>query len=146
MYYNESEGLIMYIKDQRAEVEYINNVRCPRCGEVYSKPELRLYVCKKCRFQERLEVARVRNFLDQNGEQSVEIMAGVLEMTPRQVEYGLQNLEIQNIKLQKRYHCNSCGDEISYGRYCDSCTQNTFMQIKTLFKPKPIQYSCSKRE
>lgn len=136
----------MYIKDQRAEIRYLDNIRCPRCGKVYSKPELRLYVCKKCKFQEHLEVARVRNFLEQNGKQSVEIMADLLELTAREVEYGLQNLEPQNIKLQKRYHCNSCGDEIRYGRYCDSCTQNTFMQIKTLFQPKPIQYSYSKRE
>ncbi len=114
----------------------LEEIKCPRCGTKYSRPELGVYVCSVCRFHERMDCAVVRsryeNRKDITIEEAVET-AGVepnrMERIKRELRMGMNGLE------NSKHHCQKCGTLIVYGRFCENCKKRIGFELRDANNP-----------
>ena len=128
--WNKGEGCMKI-----AWQKHLGEVNCPRCGEVYHKPELGSYRCLKCGFYEKVDPGLVRSCYEQAGgvttKKEATTYAGITEKRLDQVHKELRD---EFDKLERDKHaCNKCGTTIMYGRYCEKCKRQLANSIKIQF-------------
>lgn len=115
--------------------KHLGEIKCPRCGEVYHKPEFGSYRCLKCGFYEKIEPGLVRSCYEQAGgvatKKEVTDYTGITENRLEKVHKELKK-ELDKLE-QDKHSCNKCGKTIMYGRYCEQCKQKLANGIKTQF-------------
>ena len=120
------------VKDTLGEME----IKCPRCGNKYSRPELGVYICGVCRFHERMDCAVVRSRYESRTDITIEeaVQATVVgqnqrERIKRELQMGINGLE------NSKNNCQKCGTLISYGRYCEDCKKRIGLELRNVDNP-----------
>ena len=115
--------------------KHLGEIICPRCGEMYRKPEFGSYRCLKCGFQEKIDQGLVRNcYQHAEGKVTRKEVTSYAGITEKRLDQVHKELKDEFDKLEHDKHaCNKCGVTIMYGRYCEQCKQKLANGIKTQF-------------
>lgn len=100
---------------------------CPRCGKVFTVLPSKT-VCPDCEKREDEEFKMVKSYIEDNPQCSLDEVVAETEVPLKRIAKFIREgrLEISP-GLRGDFRCESCGAEISKGRYCHSC----FAKMKT---------------
>ena len=115
----------------------LGEIKCPRCGTKYPRPELGVYVCTVCRFHERMDCAAVRSRCEARKDITIEeAVETTARMGLNQKERIKRELRMEmNGLANSRYTCQKCGVSITYGRYCDDCKKRIGEELRNAGNP-----------
>lgn len=125
-------------KFSEAEVEKLlirtNMTVCEKCnGQMVHVYEGK-YECRQCGHVVWDGLDKVRTFLEENEEASIEEVSKETGVHTSVIEMFLQkgNEEIQK-EEQKEMHCERCGCSIHYGNFCSDCMKELASDIRIAF-------------
>lgn len=108
------------------------NIRnCRRCGTVFSSEgEM---ICLQCRQEDEVDYKRVKDFLWEHPKTSLMELSDILQISTDKIKRFLRDgrLEVsgtENMLLA----CETCGNSISAGRYCEECRKKVKRDIGSL--------------
>jgi predicted amidophosphoribosyltransferase len=95
-------------------------MKCPRCGNIFTKD--RHPICPACWRKEQEDLDKVRRHLDENpGATALEVSAGTGVPEPTVIRFIKEGHLIVAQGHGVRYPCETCGKPIATGRFCPDC-------------------------
>ncbi|MBE5960202.1 MAG: hypothetical protein E7256_02250 [Lachnospiraceae bacterium] len=109
-------------------------VKCSKCGGPYISTSLGMCVCQKCGFEEPNDFGKVRDYIERNGTvPAMEISRG----TGVPIRKITQYLRAGKLEIPEEsdvfIHCQKCGVELRYGRYCPKCASELKQELEQAF-------------
>ena len=120
---------------------------CPRCGKLFSR--MSSPICEKCEKEEEDIFQRVKTYVDENSNSSLEQVATATGVSVKKITKYLRDgrLEASEGMGAGSLVCDSCGKPIPRGRYCDACVITLNQQVTDAFakpeKPKVVMHTRS---
>lgn len=100
----------------------LNVANCPRCGRIYAKTMKNL--CPDCLREEEELYEKVYRFLRDNPKSTVQQVSKATDVPEERILNFLRQDRIMSSEWsQLTYPCETCGADISGGRFCESCNQ-----------------------
>lgn len=112
-------------------IQYERVKKCAKCGNPMKYVYGEMYECPECGYKELSDFGRVREYLEKNGPQTAIIIAENTGVSIDEINRFLKEGRIEIPDGSSSYiHCQSCGAEIRYGRYCPECIMKLTKNIK----------------
>ncbi len=108
--------------------------KCAKCGGTNISNSLGMRVCQNCGFEEPDDFGKVREYIEKNGSvPAMEISRATGVPMRRITEYlRLGKLEIPE-GSDVFIHCQMCGVNLRYGRYCPKCASELCHDLERAF-------------
>lgn len=92
------------------------------------------FICERCGAVELNDFGKVKAFLDENGPSTAFVISQATGVRLKVVDELLLDGRLEIPEGSKEYiHCQKCGCEIRYGRYCPDCARSLVNDIKKAF-------------
>lgn len=106
----------------------MNAMNCPRCGKIFVK--ISSPICDKCVKEEEEIFEKVRTYVRENPNQSIQEICEACEVTTKRVLTYLRDGRLEASQgLQSESSCSKCGKPIRSGRMCESCVVAVNLQV-----------------
>ncbi|GHV41045.1 hypothetical protein FACS189490_07200 [Clostridia bacterium] len=107
-------------------------VNCPKCGRVFSKGSEP--ICDDCLKKEEELFERVRTFLEEYPESSLDQVSTATEVSPKKIMKYIKDGRIEiSTGMKGELVCSQCGKPIKRGRFCDKCIIHVNNQVGEMF-------------
>ena len=108
---------------------------CTRCGKMFSAVSGKS-ICQYCEKAEEDDFKKVKEYVDEHGEATLEIIVKETEVSIKRVNKFIREgrLEISR-GLRDAFPCESCGLPIVTGRYCENCFKSIKSDLVEALRP-----------
>ena len=93
---------------------------CPGCGKLFLNPGPGKY-CPDCMKKQEEQMDEIASYVRDNPRSSVDEICAALDVRKSLVLSMLQSGRLEEMNINIKYPCASCGKKISHGRYCKAC-------------------------
>lgn len=93
---------------------------CRDCGKLFLNPGEGKY-CPECLQKHEQQMDEIASYVRDNPRSSVDEICAALDVKKSLVLSMLQSGRLEEININIKYPCASCGKKISRGRYCKAC-------------------------
>ena len=93
---------------------------CPGCGKLFLNPGEGKY-CPECLQKHEQQMDEIASYVRDNPRSSVDEICAALDVKKSLVLSMLQSGRLEEMNINIKYPCASCGIKISRGRYCKAC-------------------------
>ncbi len=120
---------------------------CKRCGKIFQYDGVHK-ICKSCRDQEEKEFEKVKEYLKENPNSSINLVSEETGVEKKTIIEFIKNdrLIAEDLEIDAKLKCQRCGTEIKHGKYCDKCISDMKDEIESLTKKKDKKKKKSGRE
>ena len=114
---------------------------CRNCGRMFNYIGGRA-ICPICKDTLEKDYERVRDYIRENPRANMQEIADQCEVTIRQINEWVREERLEFSKdSQIMLMCESCGEPVRTGRFCEKCKNNMANNLTSAFKkpekPKP---------
>ena len=94
---------------------------CSECGKIFVHPTRR--ICNDCYNLEELDFKKVKEFLWKKNKSTVEEVHENTGVSTKKITKFIREgrLNTGNLPFELYLHCESCGEPILEGNYCEAC-------------------------
>ena len=110
---------------------------CKRCGKIFQYDGVHK-ICKNCRVQEEQDFEKVKEFLKENPNSSINVVSEETGVEKKTIIEFIKNdrLIAEDLEIDVTIRCQRCGKEIKHGKYCDKCISDMKNEIESVTKKK----------
>ena len=114
---------------------------CPRCGKMFNSVAGKS-ICDNCEKQEEEDFKKVKEFVDENGEATLDMIVKGTEVSLKRISKFIREgrLEISR-GLSDAFRCESCGAPIKTGKYCEKCFTSVKTDLADALRPIDVNKS-----
>lgn len=106
----------------RTDIRYNMIKKCPNCGSGMKYIYGEMFECPDCGQKELSDFGKVREYLDKNGPQPAIAISQHTGVSLDEINKYLKEGRVEIPDGSSSYiHCQACGADIRYGRFCPEC-------------------------
>jgi predicted amidophosphoribosyltransferase len=110
---------------------------CRHCGKMFSDYGLSYGYCDRCAKIDNEVFHRVKEYIWEHGTASGSEVSTVLHVSLGRIYGYLKDGRLEIPENSPIYiHCELCGKEIRYGRYCRECANQLIKDLSSVIKPE----------
>lgn len=117
-------------------VAYMEVKNCTTCGRIFNSV-MGIKRCSTCRKADEEKFKRIRDYLYDHSGASIEEVSETLDIDRSKILHFLREGRLETIGDHMVLQCESCGEPIHSGKYCESCTREMTMNLKSAAKTIP---------
>ncbi|MGN0482885.1 MAG: hypothetical protein ACI4HI_04960 [Lachnospiraceae bacterium] len=107
---------------------------CPVCGSELISKGNGYYLCPKCNELSQSDLSKIRQFLIEYPDATVEKIALQFSFDVDYVQQFLDSGELSSEALKKAdLHCKRCRKRIPFGHYCNDCKHLVALELNKAF-------------
>ena len=103
---------------------------CTTCGRIFNSV-MDIKRCPACRKDDEEKFKEIRDYLYDHSGASIEEVSEALDVDRSKILHFLREGRLETIGDHMVIQCESCGVPIHSGKYCDDCTREMTMNLKS---------------
>jgi flagellar operon protein (TIGR03826 family) len=109
---------------------------CTTCGRIFNSV-MDIKRCPACRKDDEEKFREIRDYLYDHSGATIEEVAEALDVDRKKILHFLREGRLETIGVNMVIQCENCGAPIRTGKYCDDCTRDMTMNLKSAAKTIP---------
>lgn len=106
---------------------------CSTCGKIFNSV-MDVKRCSECRKGDEVKFKMIREYLYDNPGASIEEVSEHLDIDRIKILHFLREGRIETVGDQMVINCEHCGILITHGKYCEKCSREIAMDLRSAAK------------
>lgn len=106
---------------------------CSTCGKIFNAV-MDVRRCPECRKGDEVKFRMIREYLYDNPGASIEEVSEHLDIDRNKILHFLREGRLETVGEQMVISCENCGALIHSGKYCEKCSRDMAMDMKSVAK------------
>jgi len=106
---------------------------CSTCGKIFNAV-MDVKRCPECRKGDETKFKMIREYLYDNPGASIEEVSEHLDIDRGKILHFLREGRLETVGDQMVINCEQCGTPINHGKYCEKCSREITMDMKSAAK------------
>jgi len=108
-------------------------INCNDCGRIFNSV-MGIKTCPACLKRDEAKFKLIKEYIYDNPGATIEEVSENLNVTKKTILFYLKEGRLETIGQQKVLNCENCGVAISYGKYCNDCSREMALNLKSAAK------------
>jgi flagellar operon protein (TIGR03826 family) len=105
-------------------------LNCPRCGKAYPVVPGARELCNSCIQREDEDYQIVFRYLTTKPSATAQEISDATQVDIKEILRFLRENRLRIVKVDSDLHCESCGNPIFFGKYCENCQKRLKEDIR----------------
>ena len=106
---------------------------CTTCGRIFNSV-MEIKRCPECRKKDETKFNMIREYLYDSPGATIEDVSENLDIARDKILHFLREGRLETMGDHMVIQCEKCGESIHSGKYCEKCTRDITMDLKSIAK------------